>query len=115
MSNEFDLIHNQSVLISTALWDMSLSRAMLPQNTISSTCQTFVVNLTSPYREKWEWNDNQSTSSIRGSAVEFTQVRNIQDSSLVVIGHSADQWMTLAQCFAGAPITPPVKGSRYKV
>jgi len=42
-------------------------------------------------------------------------VRNIKDTSLEVIGHSADQWMSLAQCFAGAPITPPVKGSRYKV
>ena len=98
---------------------MSLSRAMLPQNTINSTCQDFVVNLTSLSREDWEWSDNRSTSSIRGSAVEFvqvvTQVRNIQDSSPEVIGHSADQWMTLAQCFAGAPITPPAKGSRYKV
>ena len=77
------------------------------------------VNLTSPSEENWEWNDNQSKSSIRGNAVEFaqvvTQVRNIKDTSLEVIGHSADQWMSLAQCFAGAPITPPVKGSRYKV
>ena len=77
------------------------------------------VNLTSPSRENWEWNDNQSKSSIRGDAVEFaqvvTQVRNIQDTSLVVIGHSADQWMSLAQCFAGAPINPPTKGSRSKV
>ena len=77
------------------------------------------VNLTSPSGENWEWNDNQSRSSIRGNAVEFaqvvTQVRNIKDTSLEVIGHSADQWMSLAQCFAGAPITPPAKGSRYKV
>ena len=77
------------------------------------------VNLTSPSGKNWEWNDHQSKSFIRGSAVEFaqvvTQVRNIQDTSLEVIGHSADQWMSLAQCFAGAPITPPAKGSRYKV
>ena len=84
----------------------------------SRSCSV-LVNLTSPSGENWEWNDDQSKSSIRGNAVEFaqvvTQVRNIKDTSLEVIGHSADQWMSLAQCFAGAPITPPVKGSRYKV
>jgi hypothetical protein len=55
---------------------------------------------------------------VRGSAVEFaqvvTQVRNVADTDLEVIGSNAARWMENAQCFAGPPETPPAKGARHK-
>ena len=42
-----------------------------------------------------------------------TQVRNIKDTNLKVEGKVAEKWMSIAQCFAGPPEDPPIKGSRY--
>ena len=54
---------------------------------------------------------------IKGSAVDFcqvvTQVRNIDDTNLNVVGDVATIWMKYAQCFAGRPENPPHKGSRF--
>jgi uncharacterized protein (TIGR03084 family) len=74
------------------------------------------LKLQSPSGETWEWGDASAQNSIEGAAVEFcqvvTQVRNIADTSLVVKGDVATQWMSIAQCFAGGPEDPPVTGSR---
>jgi len=40
-------------------------------------------------------------------------VRNIADTDLQVTGAVANDWMSKAQCFAGAPETPPAPGSRF--
>lgn len=76
------------------------------------------IQLIAPSGAVWEWNSEMSSSAIRGSAVEFaqvvTQVRNIKDTSLEVTGAVADEWMNIAQCFAGPPMNPPAPGSRYK-
>ena len=75
------------------------------------------VKLKSPEGEIWEWNDPSNDSMIEGSAVEFcqvvTQVRNVGDTSLKIVGETADKWMSIAQCFAGPPENPPKIGSRY--
>jgi hypothetical protein len=42
-----------------------------------------------------------------------TQVRNIKDTGLIVKGDVASKWMSIAQCFAGPPEEPPLKGSRH--
>jgi hypothetical protein len=42
-----------------------------------------------------------------------TQVRNIADTGLTVTGAVATDWMSKAQCFAGAPETPPAPGTRF--
>ena len=77
------------------------------------------VELTAPSGQIWTWNDPASHTSVRGSAVEFaqvvTQVRCFEDTNLEAIGPSAQLWMSLAQCFAGNPESPPAKGSRYQV
>lgn len=76
------------------------------------------VQLTAPSGTIWEWNDPQNDNKIEGMATQFcqvvTQTRNIADTALTVIGEPANQWMCKAQCFAGAPNDPPIKGSRYK-
>ncbi|WP_417620894.1 TIGR03084 family metal-binding protein [Parasphingorhabdus sp.] len=77
------------------------------------------VQLTAPSGAIWEWNDPQDDNLVRGNAVEFaqvvTQTRNIDDTALETAGDTARQWMEIAQCFAGAPETPPAKGVRRRV
>jgi uncharacterized protein (TIGR03084 family) len=74
------------------------------------------VKLTGPSGAVWEWNEPSETSAVVGDATEFcqvvTQVRNIADTSLTVSGPVAEKWMSVAQCFAGAPEEPPAPGSR---
>ncbi len=74
------------------------------------------VKLTSPSSAIWEWNDPDDNNCIVGDAAEFchvvTQGRNIQDTSLTVVGETAERWMAVAQCFAGGPQEPPAKGER---
>ena len=77
------------------------------------------VQLTGPSGAIWEWNDAQDDNRVCGSAVEFaqvvTQVRNIEDTALEVVGETAGRWMEVAQCFAGPPETPPRKGARHRI
>ena len=76
------------------------------------------IRLTAPSGAIWEWNDPQTDNIVEGCAVEFsqivTQTRNIADTSIKTIGATAERWMAIAQCFAGAAETPPAKGERYK-
>lgn len=75
------------------------------------------VRLTAPSGAIWEWNDPGSRTWVKGDAVEFcqvvTQVRNIADTRLTVLGDAAERWMRIAQCFAGPPENPPAPGSRF--
>ena len=75
------------------------------------------LSLLSPSNELWEWNEDNEEDIISGSATEFsqvvTQVRNINDTSLKVSGKIANEWMSIAQCFAGPPENPPEKGTRF--
>jgi len=74
------------------------------------------VELTSPSGEIWRWNDPQSPSKISGSALGFcqvvTQTRNVADTDLISNGECAEQWLAVAQCFAGKPSKPPAAGCR---
>ena len=74
------------------------------------------VRLEAPNGETWEWNAECVTDSVSGDAVAFcrvvTQTRNIADTNLAVEGEIAKHWMSIAQCFAGPPETPPATGTR---
>jgi len=74
------------------------------------------LRLTAPSGEIWTYNDPSNAELIEGLAEEFcqvvTQTRNIADTSLRVIGPNAANWMSKAQCFAGAAETPPPAGAR---
>jgi uncharacterized protein (TIGR03084 family) len=75
------------------------------------------VRLTAPSGDTWTWNDPSETNYVAGDATEFcqtvTQVRNVKDTGLEVVGESATLWMEIAQCFAGAATDPPAPGSRF--
>ncbi|WP_293948419.1 TIGR03084 family metal-binding protein [Sneathiella sp.] len=75
------------------------------------------IRLTAPSGAIWEWNAENETDRIEGDAAEFCQVvaqtRNIADTKLQVSGDIATRWMSVAQCFAGIPRTPPAPGTRH--
>src|SRR5689334_8708235 len=74
------------------------------------------LRLTAPSGELWLYNDASEDELVEGLAEEFcqvvTQTRNIADTKLRVVGPNASNWMSKAQCFAGAVETPPAPGTR---
>lgn len=76
------------------------------------------LDLTAPSGALWSFGE-PGENRISGPAVEFAQVvaqtRNIADTSLLVEGPVATEWMSIAQCFAGGAETPPAKGARHQV
>ncbi|MBW2062785.1 MAG: TIGR03084 family protein [Deltaproteobacteria bacterium] len=77
------------------------------------------VELNSPSGESWTWGPEDAEDIIRGSAEGFclvvTQRRHYQDTDLVVIGETAEKWMSVAQCFAGPPTLGPPPGKFPKM
>lgn len=105
----FDRIENICVLgIKTFSWSFKNRKLDVPN--IKPT-----VRLTLPSGRVKTWSGD-SNQIISGEAVEFasvvTQCRNIHDTKLDVIGNVAEEWMGIAQCFAGKPERPPESGSR---
>ena len=74
------------------------------------------VRLTAPSGASWTYGDDSDVERVEGSAEQFcqvvTQTRNVADTGLHVVGPNATAWMAKAQCFAGAPETPPPPGAR---
>jgi len=70
------------------------------------------VELTSPSGQTWTFGDPAATNVIRGTATDFcrvvTQRRHLADTDLQVTGPAAQEWMSIAQAFAG----PPGQGRR---
>jgi uncharacterized protein (TIGR03084 family) len=75
------------------------------------------VRLNAPPGETWEWTASDS-DTVEGDAVAFcqvvTQTRNVADTALYVRGETAKHWMSIVQCFAGPPETPPLPGARHR-
>lgn len=75
------------------------------------------IRLDTPFGETWDW-PGSADDSVQGEAMAFcqvvTQTRNIADTTLSVRGETARHWMSIAQCFAGPPETPPAPGTRHK-
>lgn len=65
------------------------------------------VELTSPSGAKWEFGEPGAANRVSGTATDFcrvvTQRRHLADTSLVVEGPAAQEWMSIAQAFAGPP------------
>lgn len=74
------------------------------------------LKLMAPSGDVWTYGEENDAERIEGLAEEFcqvvTQTRNIADTSLLVTGRIASDWMSKAQCFAGPPETPPAPGTR---
>jgi uncharacterized protein (TIGR03084 family) len=70
------------------------------------------VELTAPSGATWTYGDAAAENRITGSAGDFcrvvTQRRHLADTNLRVTGPAAQDWMRIAQAFAG----PPGEGRR---
>jgi uncharacterized protein (TIGR03084 family) len=108
-----DRIRNIAVLgINTFGWTFTTHQQPLPALRPQ-------VRLTAPSGTLWSWHEEAGEGDlIEGSATEFcqvvTQVRNIADTRLRVVGEAASRWMAIAQCFAGSAETPPAPGTRFR-
>ncbi|MBI3758011.1 MAG: TIGR03084 family protein [Deltaproteobacteria bacterium] len=110
--NDTDRIKNIAVIgLNTFGWTFTNRGLAVP-------AEKPYVRLTAPSGALWEWNQPNLEDLIEGRAVEFcqvvTQTRNIADTKLRVVGKTATSWMSIAQCFAGPPETPPTPGSRFR-
>ena len=76
------------------------------------------VAVTAPDGGEWRWEigdaaDGGPVATVTGTALDFclvvTQRRNVADTGLVVEGDLAEEWISIAQAFAGPPGTgrPP--------
>jgi uncharacterized protein (TIGR03084 family) len=65
------------------------------------------VELTAPDGETWTYGDPAAADRVTGTAHDFcllvTQRRHRDDTGLVATGPLADEWLSIAQCFAGPP------------
>ncbi len=69
--------------------------------------EPFRVVLTAPDGDSWEWGPEDAAQSVTGPALDFcllvTQRIHRDDTALVADGPDAEEWLGLAQAFAGAP------------
>ena len=65
------------------------------------------LQLTAPDGERWDFGDATSSQRVTGPAEDFcllvTQRRHRADTGLEAHGPLADEWLDIAQCFAGPP------------
>jgi uncharacterized protein (TIGR03084 family) len=65
------------------------------------------VELTAPDGALWTWGQSDAPERVTGPALDFcllvTQRRHREDLTLAAEGPSAQEWMTIAQAFAGPP------------
>jgi uncharacterized protein (TIGR03084 family) len=65
------------------------------------------VELAAPGGDIWTWGLDQSANRVRGTALDFcllvTQRRHRDDLAILADGQIAQQWLTVAQAFAGPP------------
>ncbi len=64
----------------------------------------------------WTWGPEDAPERVTGPALDFcllvTQRRHRADLALVAEGETADQWLDIAQAFAGPPGTGRKPGGR---
>jgi len=65
------------------------------------------VELTAPSGEIWTWGSDGARDRVTGPAIDFcllvTRRRHRADTAMVAAGPVADQWISIAQSFAGPP------------
>jgi uncharacterized protein (TIGR03084 family) len=69
--------------------------------------EEFRVELTGPSGEPWSWGPEEATQRVSGPALDFcllvTQRRHRHDLVVTAVGVDADEWLDIAQAFAGPP------------
>lgn len=74
------------------------------------------VEVTSPSGELWTWGPEDAPNVVRGTALDLALVviqrRHRDDTSLQAVGPVADEWLSIAQAFAG-PAGPGRKAGQF--
>jgi uncharacterized protein (TIGR03084 family) len=69
------------------------------------------VELAAPMGGNWSWGNPDATDFVRGTAEDFclivTQRRHVDDTGLRYSEGPVQQWLRMAQCFAGPPADGP--------
>jgi uncharacterized protein (TIGR03084 family) len=77
---------------------------------LDAPAEPFRVELTGPGGDLWTWGSESSPNRVTGPALDFcllvTQRRHPDDLQITATGTQAEQWVPIAQAFAG----PPGKG-----
>jgi uncharacterized protein (TIGR03084 family) len=94
------LRHVAHIGVGARRWSYTVRRLEMPDEPV-------FVELQAPSGAVWTWGDPAAGSSIRGSALDFclvtTQRLHRDDAALVCVGSAANEWMRIAQAFAGVP------------
>jgi uncharacterized protein (TIGR03084 family) len=91
--------------------------AYLVRDRVRPTAE-FRIELTGPAGEDWTWGPEDAAQRVSGPALDFcllvTRRRHRDDLALKADGPDADEWLNIAQAFAGPPGTPrsPLRASR---
>ncbi|WP_235734494.1 TIGR03084 family metal-binding protein [Nocardioides alcanivorans] len=76
-------------------------------NQLPAPDEEFRVELVAPSGELWTWGPPGAAQKVSGPAYDLcrlaTQRVHRDDTALVAVGADAEQWLTIAQCFAGPP------------
>jgi uncharacterized protein (TIGR03084 family) len=74
-------------------------------NGLPQPAEPIRVELCAPNGGEWVWGPSDAADRVTGSALEFclvvTQRRHVLDTGLEVTGATAQQWISIAQAFAG--------------
>jgi uncharacterized protein (TIGR03084 family) len=72
---------------------------------LEAPTEEFRIELVAPSGDSWAWGPPDAAQSVRGSAWDFcllvTQRVHRDDTDLVATGADAEQWLAIAQAFAG--------------
>ena len=76
-------------------------------NGLTPPAEEFRVELAGPSGDTWTWGPEHAVQRVSGPALDFcllvTQRRHRDDLAVTAEGHDAEQWLTIAQAFAGPP------------
>jgi uncharacterized protein (TIGR03084 family) len=79
---------------------------------LTPPAEEFRVTLVSPTEDVWTWGPEDAAQTVTGSAYDFallvTQRAHRDDLAIEAVGPDANQWLDIAQAFAG----PPGEGRR---
>lgn len=74
---------------------------------LTPPAEEFRIELTAPSGEEWAWGPPRAQQRISGSGYDFclvvTQRLHRADAALDAVGDEAEQWLRIAQAFAGPP------------
>lgn len=94
------LRHIAHLGVSTFGWSYANRKMAVPDTPVR-------VELTGPPGDLWSWGPEDAKDVVKGLAQDFclvvVQRRHVADTNLIVTGETAQQWMSIAQAYAGPP------------